>query len=37
MINEFVKSLTFCKTKTDVKDALTIAQKLKADTYPERF
>ncbi|WP_339012913.1 IS110 family transposase (plasmid) [Lactococcus garvieae] len=37
LIKEFVKSLTLRKTKTDVKDALTIAQKLKADTHPERF
>ena len=25
------------KTKTDVKDALVIARKLKVDTHPERF
>lgn len=37
LIKEFVKSLSLRKTKTDVKDALTIAQKLKADTHPERF
>lgn len=37
LIKEFVKSLTLRKTKTDIKDALTIAQKLKADTHPERF
>lgn len=37
LIKEFVKSLTLRKTKTDMKDALTIAQKLKSDTHPERF
>ncbi|WP_285121997.1 IS110 family transposase [Lactococcus petauri] len=37
LIKEFVKSLSLRKTKTDVKDALAIAQKLKADTHPERF
>jgi len=37
LIKEFIKSLSLRKTKTDVKDALTIAQKLKADTHPERF
>lgn len=37
LIKEFVKSLSLRKTKTDVKDALVIARKLKADTHPERF
>lgn len=34
LIKEFVKSLSLRKTKTDVKDALAIAQKLKADIQP---
>ena len=37
LIKEFVKSLSLRKTNTDVKDALVIARKLKADKKPERF
>lgn len=37
LIKEFVKSLTLRKSKTDKKDALSIARKLLADPTPERY
>lgn len=37
LIKEFVKSLSLRKTKTDIKDALVIAQKLRTDTTSERY
>lgn len=37
LIKEFVKSLSLRKTKTDVKDALAIAQKIRTDLTCERF
>lgn len=37
LIKEFVKSLSLRKTKTDVKDALVIAQKLRTDNKSERY
>lgn len=37
IIKEFVKSLTLRKSKTDKKDALSIARKLLADPTPERY
>lgn len=37
LIKEFVKSLTLRKSKTDKKDALSIARKLLADRTPERY
>lgn len=37
LIKEFVKSLSLRKTKTDIKDALVIARKLRLDTHSERF
>lgn len=37
LIKEFAKSMSLRKTKTDKKDALTIARKLLSDFAPERF
>ena len=37
LIKEFVKSLTLHKSKTDKKDALSIARKLLSDPTPERY
>lgn len=37
LIKEFVKSQTLRKTKTDKKDALTIARKLRSDNVSERY
>lgn len=37
LIKEFVKSLTLRKSKTDKKDALSIACKLLSDPKPERY
>lgn len=37
LIKEFVKSLTLRKSKTDKKDALSIARKLLSDPTPERY
>ncbi|WP_285023587.1 IS110 family transposase [Lactococcus garvieae] len=37
LIKEFVKSQTLRKTKTDKKDALTIARKLSSDNVSERY
>jgi len=37
LIKEFVKSLSLRKTKTDVKDALVIAQKIRTDLVSECF
>ncbi|CAM3026984.1 IS110 family transposase [Lactococcus hircilactis] len=37
LIKEFVKSLTLRKSKTDKKDALSIARKLLSDPQPERY
>ncbi|MDR0298551.1 MAG: transposase, partial [Streptococcaceae bacterium] len=37
LIKEFVKSQTLRKTKTDKKDALTMARKLRSDTASERY
>ena len=37
LIKEFARSLSLRKTKTDKKDAITIARKLREDVAPERF
>lgn len=37
LIKEFVKSLTLRKSKTDKKDALSIARKPLSDPTPERY
>lgn len=37
LIKEFVKALTLRKSKTDKKDALSIARKLLSDPTPERY
>lgn len=37
LIKEFARSLSLRKTKTDKKDAVTIARKLREDVTPERF
>src|SRR5699024_10678133 len=37
LIKEFVKSLTLRKSKTDKKDALSIARKILSDPTPERY
>lgn len=37
LIKEFARSLSLRKTKTDKKDALTIARKLREDVAPEHF
>ncbi|MDR0299414.1 MAG: IS110 family transposase, partial [Streptococcaceae bacterium] len=37
LIKEFVKSQTLRKTKTDKKDALTMARKLRSDNVSERY
>lgn len=37
LIKDFVKSLTLRKSKTDKKDALSIARKLLSDPTPERY